>query len=91
MSAAEKVALVEGARSEFGLSACLRILGLARSTWYYQARRQPYGEKHRRLRGPVEEIARKHPEYGYRRTTTELREAYDGRDGVFYLVRNAGT
>jgi transposase InsO family protein len=77
MSAAEKVGLVKDARAEFGLSACLRVLGLARSTWHYQARRQRYSEKHRHLRRPLEEIARKHPEYGYRRTTTELREAYD--------------
>lgn len=76
MSVAEKVTLVEGAWEEFGLAATLRVLGLPRSTWYYQAQRQPYGEKYAHLQRPLEEIAREHPEYGYRRTTTELQEVY---------------
>ena len=77
MSVAAKVALVEGTRAEFGLNAALCALGLSRSTWYYQAERQTYGEKYEHLRGALEAIAREHPEYGYRRTTTELQEVYD--------------
>jgi putative transposase len=71
------VALVQGARTEFGLQAPLEVLGLSRSTWYYQTgRRLSYEEKYSHLRGPLEVIAQQHPEYGYRRTTTELREVY---------------
>ncbi|MBD3349460.1 MAG: transposase [Candidatus Eisenbacteria bacterium] len=69
--------MVREVRDEFGLQAALGVLGLPRSTWHYQTtRRRSYEEKHGRLRGPLETIARKHPEYGYRRTTTELREVY---------------
>jgi transposase InsO family protein len=77
LSTEEKVALVGEVRGEFGLQAALGVLGLARSTWYYQTtRRRSYEEKYGHLRGPLEAIARKHPEYGYRRTTTELREVH---------------
>jgi len=76
MSVAAKVALVEGVRAEFGMNAALQVLGLSRSTWYYQAQRQTYGEKYERLRRALEASAREHPEYGYRRTTTELQETY---------------
>jgi hypothetical protein len=37
---------------------------------------QPYEARYPALRAPLERIARAHPEYGYRRTTTELREAH---------------
>jgi putative transposase len=76
MSVVEKAVLVEGARSEFGLAMALRVVGLSRSTWYYQSQRPSYGEKYAHLHGALEAIAREHPEYGYRRTTTELQEAY---------------
>lgn len=35
-----------------------------------------YEEKYAHLRPDLEAIAREHPEYGYRRTTVELGEAY---------------
>lgn len=77
MSTEAKVALVQGARTEFGLQAALGVLGLSRSTWYYQTRdRVSYEKKHGHLHGPLEAVAREHPEYGYRRTTTELGEVY---------------
>lgn len=60
---------------EAGLTPALRALGLARSTWYYRAEHpRPYEERHADLRAPLERIARAHPDYGYRRTTTELSE-----------------
>lgn len=74
---AEKVGLVRQVRDAFPLSLALEALGLARSTWYDRTRRRrSYSEKHGHLWGPLERIARAHPEYGYRRTTTELREAH---------------
>lgn len=69
-----KVALAGAVRGDFGLQPALAALGLARSTWHYRRTPgTPYAEKHGHLRRPLEGIARAHPEYGYRRTTTELR------------------
>lgn len=73
MTVAEKVALAERAVPEHGLGAVLSALDLARSTWSYQQKRQSYAERHAALKAPLERIARKHPEYGYRRATAELR------------------
>lgn len=72
---AEKVALVEETKDEFGISLPTRVLGLARSTWYYRTtKHQSYEEKYQHLAGPLEAIARKHSGYGYRRTKPELDE-----------------
>jgi len=69
------VELARGVEGEFGLTPALTALGLARSTWYHRAHHpQPYAERHAALRTPLERIARQHPEYGYRRATTELAE-----------------
>jgi transposase InsO family protein len=74
---ADKVQLARGAVQEFGLPAVLCALELAKSTWYYHRRGRPsYEEKYASLREPLEAIARELPEYGYRRTQTELRETY---------------
>ena len=73
----EKVALVREARERHGLAAALRAVGLARSTWYYHTRiRMTYAEKYAHLEAPLKAIAETHPEYGYRRATTELRETH---------------
>ncbi|MBM3120879.1 MAG: IS3 family transposase [Chloroflexi bacterium] len=75
MSSERKVELADGARRAFGLTSALAALELPRSTWHYhQSRRRSYTEKYADLRAPLEAIARRHPEYGYRRTTPELRE-----------------
>jgi putative transposase len=80
MSSERKVALARKAHGGHGLAPVLACLGLARSTWYYhQRRRVSYSQKYRHLREPLEAIARRHAEYGYRRTTVELREAYGHR------------
>jgi putative transposase len=77
MSIDQKVTLSGQAMAEYDLSAVLSALELSRSTWYYhQHFKQSYTEKYAYLREPLEEIARDHPEYGYRRTTPELRETY---------------
>ena len=76
---AAKVALVREVQEWAGLSLALRTIGLARSTWYYQPhRRPPYAARYAGYQPPLERIARAYPEYGYRRTTTEL-EAVLGR------------
>ena len=52
----------------------MELLG---SSWYYhQNHRRAFAEKYAHLREPLEAIAREHPEYGYRRTTVELREVH---------------
>jgi len=77
MTTAQKVALVESVRETYGLARTLVAIRLPKSTWYYHhKRRRAYVDKYRHLRGPLERIARQHPEYGYRCTTVELRQAY---------------
>jgi putative transposase len=49
------------------------VLRLSKDTWYYAQRKRKYEDKYHFLRKPLFEIARVHPEYGYRRTTAELR------------------
>jgi hypothetical protein len=78
LSTAAKVQLVEQIQDVAGLAPALRALELARSTWYYRVQHpRPYEERHAALRSPLERIARAHPDYGYRRTTTELSEQLD--------------
>ena len=61
-------------QGDVGLGLALRALGLARSTGYYRVcHPRPYEARYAALRAPLERIARTHPEYGYRRTATELR------------------
>jgi len=77
MSTEQKVSLADQAKSEYDLCAVLAAVELPRSTWYYQQKnRRAYTEKYDYLRDPLESIARQNPEYGYRRTTVELRENY---------------
>ena len=47
---------------------------MAKSTWYYAQQRESYEAKYEHLRKPLLEIAERHPEYGYRRTTSELQD-----------------
>lgn len=77
MTPADKVARVAQVRADFGLAPALRVLELPRATWYHHQRHvRPYAERYADLRGPLEEIARQHPGYGYRRMTVELQQAY---------------
>jgi putative transposase len=46
---------------------------LSKDTWYYAQRRRKYEDRYHFLRKPFFEIAKIHPEYGYRRTNAELR------------------
>jgi len=72
MTIETKTRLVDETRERFGVSAALRALSLSRSTYYYQSGRVSYEVKYEHLRAHLEAVARAHPEYGYRRTTTEL-------------------
>ena len=80
MTASQKVKLVTSVVGEHSLSSALAAVELAKSTWYYHQRQKvDYGAKYVHLQPALEEIARQHPEYGYRRTTTELHETYQER------------
>jgi hypothetical protein len=77
MSNGRKVALARELEGSYATASVLASLQLPRSTWYYRQRRPAdYRQKYRHLREPLEAIARRSPEYGYRRTTVELRETY---------------
>jgi transposase InsO family protein len=77
MITSQKVKLVASVVGEYSLSSALTTVELPKSTWYYHRRHNvDYGEKHAHLQWMLDEIARQHPEYGYRRTTTELQETY---------------
>jgi hypothetical protein len=77
MSTAEKLERTRAAVAEYPLAAAFTVFELPRSTWYYHQRKRPtYAEKRVHLRQPLEAIARRNPEYGYRRATVELRERY---------------
>ena len=71
---AEKVVLVEEYGSEYGVNCCLEALHLPKSTWHYHRHREKYEDRYSFLRKPLLKIAKRHPEYGYRRATTELQE-----------------
>lgn len=74
MSIAEKVALVNSVRDEYGLKLALAAVELAKSSWYYQQQKVSYAQKYEHLLPELEVIAQAHPEYGYRRTTVELND-----------------
>jgi putative transposase len=77
MNASQKVKLVASVVGEYSLSTALAAVELPKSTWYYHQRQKvDYGAKYAHLQPALEEIARRHTEYGYRRTTTELHETY---------------
>ena len=77
MTTEQKVALVETAWETYGLNRALAAVDLPKSTWYYHRKQKvSYEDKYACLRSDLEEIARKHPEYGILRTTEELRDSY---------------
>ena len=80
MNASQKAKLVTSVIGEYSLSSALAAVELPKSTWYYHQRQKvDYGAKYAHLQPALEEIARQHTEYGYRRTTTELHETYQER------------
>ena len=80
MSTVQKVELAASVVGEYSLSSALAALELPKSTWYDHQRQKVDDEaKYAYLRPVLEEIARQHPEYGYRRPTTELHETTRSR------------
>ena len=80
MTNAQKVALVEEAWKEYGLTRALAAVDLAKSVWYYHRNQKvSYASKYGYLLTDLQEIARRHPAYGWPRVTVELRERYGHR------------
>jgi hypothetical protein len=77
MTTEEKVDLEAEVQEEYGLVPALQAVELPRSTWYFhQTEKVSYQAKYAHLHPLLEKIARRHPEYGYRRTTKELRNTF---------------
>ncbi len=77
MTTEQKVTLVESVWETYGLGPALAAVELPKSTWYYHRHQKvAYEQKYACLLSDLEAVAREHPEYGYRRTTVELRETY---------------
>ena len=71
------MALVETTWQTYGLNRALAAVELPKSTWYYQrTQKVGYEDKYAYLRPVLDEIARRHPEYGILRTVEELRDRY---------------
>jgi hypothetical protein len=78
----EKIELVGKFKDKYRFNRVINILGLTKSTWHYTQNKQKYEERFGHLREPLMEIARDHPQYGYRRTTSELAER-----GFFSIIK----
>lgn len=64
-----------GLRQHHPLSALLKAAGLARSTYYYQAKVAQVADKHAEVKGRIAAVYASHKgRYGYRRITAALRQ-----------------
>lgn len=63
-------------RQQYPLTTLLKVAGLSRSTFYYQAKVRQAGDRHAGLKASIGAIYERHKgRYGYRRITDELRNA----------------
>lgn len=67
-----KMELIKQYAGSYGLARCLYILGVAKSTYYYQLRREEPLSKYEHLKGVITKIIDENPAYGYRRIKHEL-------------------
>lgn len=84
---AEKAELVDRYRPEFGLNACLRALGLSKSTWRHRQHRVDPRLRDQPLIDGLRTIIQDHPGYGYRPLQVELAAAGQGRVNHKRLLR----
>jgi putative transposase len=78
----EKLELVEHHREEHGLNRCLELLGVSKGTWHRRMRHPEETKQEardRQLKGPVLQVVKEHPAYGYRRMLPELLETFGER------------
>lgn len=76
MTRSQQIALVARQRKRHGLNRCLRVVGLAKSSWYYRrsastGRRRSADE--RWLKDQLVAIIGEYPHYGWRKLTAEVR------------------
>ena len=67
-----KMELIKQHAGVYGLNRCLNVLGVAKSTYYYQLRRDEPLSKYEHLRAVITKIIAENPAYGYRRIKHEL-------------------
>jgi transposase InsO family protein len=64
-------------RQQHPLVPLLKAAGLARSTFYYQQKAQPLGDRQEKLKQKIRAVYARHKgRYGYRRVTLELRKTH---------------
>ncbi|MDX5006943.1 MULTISPECIES: IS3 family transposase [Streptococcus] len=69
-----KAEIVQGLVTEFALEILLKIIKLARSTYYYQLKQLDKSDKNHDIKAEIQAIFTEHKgNYGYRRITLELR------------------
>ncbi|MBI4734038.1 MAG: IS3 family transposase [Rubrobacteridae bacterium] len=64
--------LVQAYMGQYGLNRCLSVLGVAKSTYYYQLNKDEPLSKYEYLKKTIIKIIEKNPAYGYRRIRVEL-------------------
>jgi putative transposase len=64
--------LIKQYAQEYGLNRCLGVLGVAKSTYYYQLKRDDPLSKYEHLKATITKIIKDNPAYGYRRIKHEL-------------------
>jgi transposase InsO family protein len=64
--------LIKQYAGAYGLNRCLSILGVAKSTYYYQLKRDEPLSKYEHLKTVITKIIKDNPAYGYRRIKPEL-------------------
>lgn len=64
--------LIKQYMGAYGLNRCLSVLGVAKSTYYYQLKRDEPLSKYEHLRATIAKIIEENPAYGYRRIKAEL-------------------
>lgn len=75
MTQPAKLTWVEKLKGEFGLNQTLTLLKLPKSSWYYALKQQRQPDRYEEVKQQLKQIAKDHPEYGYRRTGAELNDS----------------
>ena len=67
-----KMELIKQHAGPYGLNRCLSVLGVAKSTYYYQLKKDEPLSKYEHLRATIAKVIEDNPAYGYRRIKHEL-------------------
>lgn len=67
-----KMDMIKAFMGAYGLNRCLGILGVAKSTYYYQLKRDEPLSKYEYLKATITKVIEDNPAYGYRRIKHEL-------------------